>query len=100
MKSKISSIAKNDVLEPAPRLKPAVVPSSGAANPLRPSVGTVILLETVLPVLAPLEAQTQSGILATIRNATIRNGFDRTLNFLKRLLSRIDLTNFPGSCCG
>jgi hypothetical protein len=26
--------------------------------------------------------------------------FDRLRNFLSRLIARIDLTNFAGSCCG
>jgi hypothetical protein len=29
-----------------------------------------------------------------------RTFYGRTLKFLKHLISRIDLSNFPGSCCG
>lgn len=95
MKNKMSSTAKNAVIDLAPHLQLAVVQSSRAARPRRQSAGTVIPLPTALPGLARIEAQTQSGILPTVRH-----GFGRTLNFLKRLLARIDLTDFPGSCCG
>ena len=30
----------------------------------------------------------------------LRYVYRRTLEFLKHLTSRIDLSNFPGSCCG
>lgn len=95
MQNRKSPAADNTVIDRAQHLQLAVVQSSGAAKPLRRSARTVIPLRTASPVLAPGEAQTQSGILPSVRS-----GFGRTLKFLKRLLARIDLSDFPGSCCG
>jgi hypothetical protein len=30
----------------------------------------------------------------------LRTVYSRALRFFRRLASRIDLSNFPGSCCG
>ena len=95
MKNRISAKADSTVIDRAQHVQLAVVQSSGAATAPRPSAGTVIPLPTALPVPAPIEAPTQSGILAGVRR-----GFGRTLNFLKRALARIDVSDFPGSCCG
>ena len=95
MKNEMSSTAKNAVIDLAPHLQLAVVPSSQATKAARQSKATVIPLRTVLPGSAPIEAQTPSGI-----PPAARHGFGRTLNFLKRLLARVDVTDFPGSCCG
>jgi hypothetical protein len=94
MKNEMSSTAKNDVIDLAPHL-----PSPRVARPPRQSKGTVIPLRTALPDLAPIEAQTPSQARSGISPAA-RHGFGRTLNFFKRLLARIDVTDFPGSCCG
>ena len=90
MKNKMSSTAKNDVIDLAPHL-----PSPRVARPPRRSEGAVIPFRTTLPERAPMEAPTRSGI-----PPAARRGVGRALNFLKRLLARIDVTNFPGSCCG
>jgi hypothetical protein len=95
MKNEMPSTAKNAVIDPAPRLQLAVVQSSRAVRPPRQPEGAAIPLRTASPALAPIEAQTLSGI-----SPAARHGFGRTLTFFKRLLARIDVTNFPGSCCG
>ncbi len=94
MKNEMPSTAKNDVIDLAPHLR-----SSPVARPRRRSTGTVIPLRTALPGLASIEAQTPSQARSAIL-PTPRHGFGRTLNVLKRLLARIDVTDFPGSCCG
>ena len=95
MKNRISAAADSTVIDRTQHLQLAVVQSSGAAKTLRPPAGTVIPLRTALPVPVAIEAPTQSGILPGVRR-----GFGRTLDFLKRVLARIDLSDFPGSCCG
>jgi len=57
--------------------------------------GTVIVLKTGSPVLPAEDAQAQSPA-----PHAVPNGLSRTLNFLRRLIARIDLKDFPGSCCG
>jgi hypothetical protein len=95
MKNEMSTTSKkNDVIDLAPHL-----PASRMARPRRQSKGTVIPLRAALPDLAPIEAQTPSQAQSGMAPAP-RHGFGRTLSFLKRLLARIDVTDFPGSCCG
>lgn len=95
MQNRISARADNTVIDRAQHLQLAVVQPSRAANGLRQSPGTDISLPTALPGVAPIEERTQSGI-----PPIVPHGFGRALNFLKRLLARIDLSDFPGSCCG
>lgn len=95
MQNRISATADNTVIDRAQHLQLAVVQPLRAAKRLRQSPGTDSPLPTALPGLPPIEAQTQSGT-----PPTVPHGFGRALNLLKRALARIDLSDFPASCCG
>lgn len=90
MKNKLSFATKNAVIELAPHLQ-----SLRKARRRSPPAGTVIPLRPASPDPAPIAAQTQSEI-----PDPARRGLSRTLGFLRRLIARIDLKDFPGSCCG
>jgi len=78
------------VIELGPRLQPL----KEARRPGNPP-GTVIVLKSASP--APPAADAQAHSPAP---DAARHGLDRTLGFLRRLFARIDLSDFPGSCCG
>jgi hypothetical protein len=90
MKNKMSFATENAVIELAPHLQ-----SLRKARRRNPPAGTVIPLRPASPGPAPIAAQAQSEI-----TDPVRGGLSRTLGFLRRLIARIDLKDFPGSCCG
>jgi hypothetical protein len=90
MKNKMSSAAKSPVIELAPHLQ-----SSRKAPRRNFSAGTVIPLRPVSPDPAPVVEQAPSETVQPVRR-----GPGRMLGFLRRLIARIDLKDFPGSCCG
>jgi hypothetical protein len=58
-------------------------------------MGKLILRRARASTTAPL----QTLDLAPTKSSTV-TAFDRLFSFLSRLIARIDLTDFPGSCCG
>jgi hypothetical protein len=47
----------------------------------------------------------RAGLMAPLRTPDLgptksSTAFDRLRSFLSRLIAHIDLTDFPGSCCG
>jgi hypothetical protein len=56
-------------------------------------MGKLILRRARAGTTAPL----QTPDLAPTKSST---AFDRLRSFLSRLIAHIDLTDFPGSCCG
>jgi hypothetical protein len=84
MQNKMSFATKNKVLELASQLQLPHLPSD-----------SVIPLRVASPGPAPIAAQAESET-----SHPARHGLGRTLGFLRRLVARIDLKDFPGSCCG
>jgi len=90
MKNKMSFAAENAVIELAPHLQ-----SLRKARRSNAPAGTVIPLRPASPGPAPIAAQAQSETIHPVRR-----GLGRMLGFLRRLIARIDVKDFPGSCCG
>ena len=84
MQNKMRSATKNKVFELASHLQFPHLRSD-----------TIIPLRIASPGPAPIAAQVESE---TPHPA--RHGLGRTLGFFRRLVARIDLKDFPGSCCG
>jgi hypothetical protein len=78
------------VIELAPRPRPL--------NPARrrgAQTGSIVVLRGDAPLAQPSDARAPSDI----PRAT-PGGLKRLQDFFARLIARIDLTSFPGSCCG
>jgi hypothetical protein len=58
-------------------------------------MGKLILRRARAGMMAPL----QPPDLAPTKSSSV-TAFDRLRSFLSRLIARIDLTDFPRSCCG
>lgn len=84
MQNKMSFATKSKVFELPSHLQLPHLPS-----------GTIVPVRIASPGPAPIAAQVESE---TPHPA--RHGLGRTLGFFRRLVARIDLKDFPGSCCG